>query len=102
MVDLRPQVRRSRRYRFEGVMVLSTIFEEFVSLRAVEAEEVVRGWTVETGIETSDTSGGCAWERCVAQGKSAGPNCIREVSHGIQGYPAVRGQLAAGHRDHAG
>src|ERR687893_1219709 len=54
--------------------------------------------TVEPGIEIPNRSG--AGERSVAEAESPGPDAIGQVSQGIEGYPAVGGQLSAGHRDH--
>ena len=81
-------------------MVLSAIFEELAGLCAVEVEEVVHCRAVEKGIKSSHASRGGTWKRRVAQGKPPGPGFGGEVSQGIEGYPTVRGQLAAGHRDH--
>src|SRR5215211_5242487 len=55
--------------------------------------------TVEPGIEILDRSG--ARERRVAEVESPGSDSTGQVSQSIEGYPAVGGQLASGHRDHA-
>src|SRR3712207_3742411 len=55
--------------------------------------------TFETGMETPNRRG--AGERSFAEGESAGPDSIWQVAEGIEGYPAMGGQLAAGYRDHA-
>jgi hypothetical protein len=51
-------------------------------------------------IEVSIMNGKGAGERCVAEGESSGPDSSGQVSQGIEGYSAVGGQLASGHRDH--
>src|ERR687897_969808 len=62
-------------------------------------QEMIQGRTVETGMEIPNRRG--AGERSFAEGESAGPDAIWQVSQGIEGYPAMGGQLAAGYRDHA-
>jgi hypothetical protein len=55
--------------------------------------------TVVPGIEIPNRRG--AGERRVAEEESPGPDSIGQVSQSIECYPAVGGQLASGHRDHA-
>ena len=59
---------------------------------------MIHGRTVEVSIVHRTRRG--AGKRSFAEGESPGPDAMWQVSQGIEGYPAVGGQLSAGHGDH--
>ena len=60
MVDLRPEVRRSRDYPFGGDGELLAVSEDYAGLAAVKALEVVHRRSIDKGIMVSGARQRCA------------------------------------------